>query len=157
MLRSNTAFVTVALLAGCIWVGSLVCLAVVANAARRVLEPGAQVVFFRTVGRRYGVLGTGALLVAIGCGLVLGWPPSTWSPATAAAIGVSGALLAVSIGAMAQARVMTTLRGRLARAPDSGTLTESVRRGRALAGTLRGLMALLTLAIVVLVAQAVTH
>lgn len=157
MLRTNTAFVTVELVAACIWVGSMVCLAVVANAARRVLEPRAQVPFFRTVGRRYGLLGTGSLLVAIGCGLVLSWPPSNWSAVTEAAIGASGGLLLISLVAMGQARAMTRLRLQAALAPADRAVATAVRRGGVLAGALRGVMALLTLSVVVLAAQALAH
>lgn len=157
MLRTNTAFVTVELVSGGIWVGSMVCLAVVAKAARQVLEPRAQVSFFRTVGRRYGFLGTGSLLVAIACGLVLSWPPASWSAVTEAAIGASGALLVVSIVAMSQARAMTRLRRRAALVPADGSAAADVRRGSVLAGALRGAMALLTLSVVVLAAQALTR
>lgn len=157
MLRSSAAFVTVELLAMSIWVGSLVCLAIVARTARRVLDPTAQVVFFRAIGRRYALVGTGALAVAVGCGLVLSWPPSTWSPATQAAVVLSGALLVVTVVAMAQARSMTIRRGRLARSPGDAAANDAVRRGRARAGALRGAMALLTLAVVICAAQALTH
>lgn len=46
------------LVAASIWVGSLVCLAVVTAAARRVLDAPSQVTLFRAVGRRYGLVGT---------------------------------------------------------------------------------------------------
>jgi hypothetical protein len=109
------------------------------------------------VGRRYGLLGTGSLLVAIGCGLVLSWPPSSWSAVTQAAIGASGALLVVTIVAMGQARAMTRLRSRAAQAPADPIAAGAVRRGSILAGALRGIMALLTLSVVVLVAQALAR
>jgi hypothetical protein len=86
MLALNTPLVTVELLAACIWVGSLVCLALVTSTARRVLDAPSQVAFFRAIGRRYGIVGTGALLVAIGAGLALSWPPSTWSSTIDAAV-----------------------------------------------------------------------
>jgi hypothetical protein len=157
MLRHNTAFVTVELLAVSIWVGSLVCLAVVANAARSVLDTHTQIAFFRTVGRRYGVLGTTALLVAIGCGLMLSWPPLSWPAVTQAAVGIGGALVIVSVVAMGQARAMTTLRSHASAAPGDRAMGAAVRRGRKIADGLRGVMALLTLAVIVLGAQAVTH
>lgn len=157
MLRTNTAFITVELLAACIWVGSLVCLAVVTNSARRVLDPRAQVTLFATIGRRYALVGTGALLVAIGCGLVLSWPPSSWSTATEAAVALGGALVVVSGAAMGQARSMTARRRRAAGAPDDIAASEAVRRGRIVAGALRGVMALSTLAVLILAAQAISH
>jgi hypothetical protein len=157
MLRTNTPLVAVELMAASIWVGSLVCLAIVASSARRVLEARAQVIFFRAVGRRYGIVGTTALLVAIGCGLVLSWPPSSWSAVTEAAVALSGALVVMSVAAMGQARAMTVLRSRATAAPNDAVLTSALRRGRRLASSLRGVMALLTLSTLVLAAQAIAH
>lgn len=157
MLRSNTPLVAVELLASCIWVGSLVCLAVVANAARRVLDVPSQVAFFRAVGRRYALVGTGALFVAIGIGLALAWPPSSWTATVDAAVGLAGPLALTTAGGMAQARTMTARRHRTSSAADDPVAAQAVRRGRVLAGALRGVMALMTLAIVVLAAQRITH
>lgn len=157
MLRTNTPLVAVELLAASIWIGSLVCLAIVASAARRVLDARAQVVFFRAVGRRYGLVGTTALLVAVGCGLVLSWPPSSWSAVTEAAVAVSGALVLVSVAAMGQARAMTALSSRATAVPNDAASAVALRRGRRLASSLRGVMALLTLSTLVLAAQAIAH
>ena len=157
MLTTNTTLVAVELLAACIWVGSLVCLALVTRAARKVLDGPSQVAFFRAIGRRYGIVGTAALLVAIGCGLALAWPPSTWSSTIDAAVALSGALVLLTGAGMAQARAMTTLRRRAVIAPDDLATAEAVRRGRILAGALRSTMALVTLAVLVLAAQAISH
>lgn len=62
MLDTSTPLVAVELVAASIWVGSLVCLAVVTAAARRVLDTPSQVALFRAVGRRYGLVGTASLL-----------------------------------------------------------------------------------------------
>jgi uncharacterized membrane protein len=157
MLATSTPLVAVELLAACIWVGSLVCLAVVTSAARKVLDGPSQVAFFRAIGRRYGIVGTAALLVAIGCGLTLAWPPSTWSNIIDASVALSGALVLLTAAGMAQARAMTVLRRRAVTAPDDRAAAEAVRRGRVLAGALRGTMALVTLAVLVLAAQAISH
>jgi hypothetical protein len=157
MLAMSTPLVAVELLAACIWVGSLVCLVVVTSAVRKVLDGPSQVAFFRAIGRRYGIVGTAALLVAIGCGLALAWPPAAWSNIIAAAVALSGALVVLTAAGMAQARAMTVLRRRTVSAPDDHAAAEAVRRGRALAGALRGTMALVTLAILVLAAQAISH
>lgn len=157
MLATSTALVAVELLAACIWVGSLACLAVVTSAARKVLDGPSQVAFFRAIGRRYGIVGTAALLVAIGCGLALAWPPSAWSNIIAAAVALSGALVLLTAAGMAQARAMTVLRRRAVTAPDDRAAAEGVRRGRVLAASLRGTMAFVTLAILVLAAQAISH
>ncbi|MGH9104504.1 MAG: hypothetical protein ACRDZX_01445, partial [Acidimicrobiales bacterium] len=98
---ASTAVVTVELISASIWVGSLVCLTVVTSAARKVLDAPSQVRFFRAVGRRYGPVGTGSLLVAIGAGLWLAWPPGTWTATTDAAIALAGFLVAASGAGMA--------------------------------------------------------
>jgi hypothetical protein len=157
MLAMSTPLVAVELLAACIWVGSLICLALVANVARKVLGGPSQVTFFRAVGRRYGMVGTGSLLVAIGAGLALAWPPASWSSTIDAAVALAGVLVLATAVGMIQARQMTTLRRQAMGAPDDQIVAGAVRRGRLVAGALRGLMALVTLAIVVLAAQAISH
>jgi len=156
MLATSSTLVAVELLAACIWVGSLVCLALVTNAARRVLDGPAQVALFRAVGRRYAVVGTGALAVAIGVGLAMSWPPAGWSTTIDAAVALAGALVLATVAGMVQARAMTRLRRRAVADPEDG-IAAAVRRGRRLAGGLRGIMAALTLALVVLAAQAITR
>jgi uncharacterized membrane protein len=157
MLATSTPLVALELLAACVWVGSLVCLALVTSSARKVLDGPSQVAFFRAIGRRYGIVGTAALLVAIGCGLALAWPPSTWSGTIDAAVVLAGVLVLATIAGMTQARAMTALRRRVVSAPGDISAAEALRRGRTLAGALRGTMAALTLGVLVLAAQAITH
>ena len=59
----RTLLIAVGIVAASVWVGSLVCLALVANVSRKVLGPGERVELFRRVGRVYGIVGTGSLLV----------------------------------------------------------------------------------------------
>jgi len=137
------------MLAASIWVGSLVCLALVSRAGRRVLDESSFVALFREVGRVYRILGTGALVVAICSGLWLAWPISVTG--VAAALLLSSALLVVTTAAgMAQARAMTMRRMRALSEPNDQEVARVVRRGAAIAGMLRGLMGLLTLVILVL-------
>jgi hypothetical protein len=157
LLATNTPLVVVELIASCIWVGSLVCLALVANAARTVLDAPGRVALFRVIGRRYGIVGTTSLLVAIGTGLALAWPPSAWSSTIDTAVALAGVLVLATAAGMAQARVMTNVRRRAIGSPEDDDAHRGVRRGRLLAGALRGLMGALTLAIVVLAAQAISR
>jgi hypothetical protein len=154
---ARTPLAAVELIAACIWVGSLVCLAVVANAARDALDRQSQVALFRSLGRRYGVLGSASLLVAIGAGLALAWPPSSWTATIDAAVALAGLLLLATVAGMAQARAMTATRQRALRYRGDAAAEREVNRGRVVAAALRGTMAVITLAIVVLVAQVLTR
>ena len=157
MLATSAPLVAVELIAASIWVGGMVCIAIVAKAVRGVLDESSQVAFFRAVGRRYGMVGTASLLIAIAAGLALSWPPSSWSRTIEAAVVLAGVLVVATIAGMMQARAMTALRRKLiANAGDSSTAV-ALRRGRLLANGIRGLMALMTLAIVILAAFAVAH
>lgn len=156
-MGTNPVLVTLELLAASIWVGSLVCLAMVAQTGRATLDGPAQVAFFRALGRRYAIVGTTALLVAIGVGLAMAWPPSAWSATVDAAVALAGFLVLVSAAGMAQARAMGTLRGRSMKAPAGPTAQAAVRRGRHVATTLRLLMAADTLAVVVLAAVTISR
>jgi hypothetical protein len=146
----RTLLIAVGLLGASIWIGSLVCLAVVSAAARQALDPQSRVALFRRVGRLYSIVGTGSLLTAIAVGVALAWPPSD-ADATIRALGALAALLVLATSAgMAQARRMTTYRQRLVSLPSDHVAAERVRRGSALAGVLRGSLAIITLVIVAL-------
>ena len=145
---ASAPLIAVNALASSIWVGGLVAIFVVARAASATLEPAARVSFFRALGRRYGVLGSAALLVALASGALLlrGHP---WDGTLTAATIVAAALLVAAVAGMAQARAMTRLR-RQALAGGGGALEPSVRRGAILAAALRATIAALTLTLVVL-------
>jgi uncharacterized membrane protein len=156
-VTTSAPLVVLEILSASVWIGSLVCLAVVSQAARQVLQGPAQAAFFRAVGRRYAIVGTGSLLVAIGTGLAMAWPPATWSGTIDAAVALAGLLVLATAAGMAQARAMGTLRRRAIASPADGAAVASLHRGRRLATSLRLLMAADTLAIVVLAAVAVSH
>lgn len=145
--------ITIALLAGSIWIGSMVSLVVVSNIAKRVLEPAARVQLFRGVGRAYGMVGTGSLVVAIVTGILLAGSPSNWTATTTAAVVLSGVLVVLTALGMAQARRMTVVRRRAITSPEDTDAADAVRRGARTAGLVRGSMGICTLAIVVLVSS----
>ena len=157
MLATSAPLVAVELITASVWVGGMVCMAIVAKAARDVLDEPSQVAFFRSVGRRYGIVGSTSLLVAIAAGLALSWPPSSWSGAIDGALILAGTLVAATVIGMMQARAMTALRRKAISSPGDDSTGAALRRGRLLANVIRGLMALMTLAIVVLAAIAVAH
>jgi hypothetical protein len=138
------------MLAASVWVGSLVCLAVVSAASRAVLDGSSRVALFRRIGRLYGIIGSSSLVLAIGVGLALAWPPSQVSTTVAILFGLSGCLVLVTVAGMIQARRMTVYRQRLLQAPDDTVAARAVRRGAALAGALRGSIGFVTLVVIVL-------
>jgi uncharacterized membrane protein len=146
---ASAPLIAVHALATSIWVGGMVAIFVVARAASRTLEPAQRVEFFRTLGRSYGILGSGALLVALATGAVLvdGHP---WDAPKVAAAVVGGALLVATAAGMAQARAMTRLRGQAVTRLGGESLDSRVRHGAILAATLRASIAILTLTLVVL-------
>jgi hypothetical protein len=153
MSTGRTVVITVELLAVSIWVGSLVCLALVSAVARRELDPASRVVLFRGIGRIYATVGTGALLVAIAAGAALAWPFDDLGSTGVAVLVLAGVLVLVTAAGMAQARAMTVRRRLALAAPQDERAAEAVRRGGAVAGALRGSIALVTLVILVLVAD----
>lgn len=76
MPQGRTVLIALALLSSGIWVGSLVCLALVSTVATRELDPVVRVSLFRSIGRLYGRVGTAALLISIATGLALAGSPS---------------------------------------------------------------------------------
>src|SRR5581483_7368977 len=157
MLEGRTVLIAVEMLAASVWIGSLVCLALVSSAARQVLDPAARVALFRRVGRVYGVVGTGSLAVAICGGVALAWPPSQFGGTVTAALALSLAIGAITVVGMLQARRMTRLRQRVIKSPADATAVSELRRGAALAGALLGSMAVLTLVVVALAAHVLDH
>ncbi len=156
-MTTSAPVVVLEILAASVWIGSLACLAVVSQAARTVLEGPAQVAFFRAVGRRYAIVGTGSLLVAVGDGLAMAWPPPTWSATIDTAVALAGLLVLATAAGMAQARAMGSSRRRAMGSPADPSARAAARRGRRVATALRLLMAADTLAIVVLAALAMSH
>jgi len=88
---------------------------------------------------------------------VLSWPPSSWSRTIDAAALLAGVLVVATIAGMMQARAMTALRRKMIANPRDSSTAVALHRSRLLANGIRGLMAPMTLAIVILAAFAVTH
>lgn len=157
MVATNPILIAVELIAASIWTGGMVCIAVVFQVARRVLDESAQAELFRAVGRRYGVVGTTSLLVAVAAGVGLSWPPTSWSAAIATAFVLAALLTATTAVGMKQARSMSKLRREMVVGSRGVSTREALRRGRRVANALRGAMALMTLAVILLASFAVAH
>ena len=150
MVTGRTVLIAVEMLAASIWVGSLACLALVSSVARRVLDAPSRVALFRGIGRVYGIVGTGALLVALAAGVAIAGRPSQWSVGVTASIALAMLLVALTGVAMVQARAMTLHRQRALDDPHDASAASVIGRGAITAGALRGVMGLLTLVILVL-------
>jgi hypothetical protein len=137
------------MLASSIWVGGYVALVLVARVATSTLAPGHRIEFFRALGRRYLLLGTPCLIIALvtGAGLLHTHP---WDATLTAALVTAAALLALLIAGVAQARRMTLLRAALLACPTDSHLTLRLRRGAREAGLLRVGIGLLTLFLIAL-------
>jgi hypothetical protein len=150
MITGRMVLLAIEMLATSVWVGSLVCLALVSSVARRVLDGPSRVAFFRGIGHIYGRVGTCALLVAIAAGVAIAGRPSHWETTVSLAISLSVLLVALTFVGMAQARRMTVQRQRALDAPRDASIARQVGRGAAVAGALRGSIALVTLVILAL-------
>jgi hypothetical protein len=153
MMTGRSVLIVIEMLAVSVWVGSLVCLAIVAKVAREQLDERSRIALFRQIGRFYGVAGTGSLVIAIGAGVVLAWPLSQVGHIGMAAFVLAGVLVFVTGAGVLQARRMTVMRRRALENRDDKRAATTVRRGAAFAAALRGSIALLTLAILVLSAS----
>jgi len=136
-------------LATSLWVGGLFAISIVARVATRTLDPSARVAFFRGLGRSYAVVGTAALMLAYGSGAAL-LRDHPWNLTKVAVAVVAVALAAALAVAMVQARRMTSLRRRALDQPGDTALATRVRRGALRAGVLRGLIGMLSLALLAL-------
>jgi hypothetical protein len=147
LLAASPALLAVNLLAAAIWVGGFVAIAVVAQIAHRTLEPRERIAFFRGLGRAYGVVGGGSLLVALGTGGAL--LAGSFSTASGlAAVAAAAALLVVTAAGVRQARAMTRLRTRALAESGDPAVARTLRRATVTATTLRAAIGLLTLALV---------
>ncbi len=138
-------------LAGSIWVGGFIVIAIVTRIARRQLGPPQQVAFFRVLGRRYGTVGGTALLMTLAVGAIL-LSDHGWDGTALAATLVAIALVGATVAGVLQARGMTRLRAQAAVAPADEALPERVRRGASRALALRATIGALTLALLLLAA-----
>lgn len=135
------------ILATCVWVGGFVAIAVVARVATRTLSAQHRIAFFRGLGRVYALLGTTALIVAIGTGAGLA-SEHPWDGTLIAAAVLAAVVLAALGTGMVQARRMTRLRRAALTSPDDAQLALRVRRGSRSAAMLRATIGVLSLALI---------
>ena len=146
-----TVLVFAELLAGSVWAGGLVAIAVAARSARAELGPAAQAAFFRTLGRGYLRVGGGALVVSLACGSAL-LARGSWGTGKTLATAGAAALVLVAAAAVLQARAVSRLSIESPDGRGSPPAAKSVRR----AGLLRAAVGILTLAELALAAGLAT-
>ncbi|MEU5995012.1 hypothetical protein ABZ806_39060 [Spirillospora sp. NPDC047418] len=145
----EVALACVLLIATSVWFGGFVAIGVVARVTVRTLGPADRVAFFRALGRLYGIVGTAALVLAIGTGAAL-VADHPWDGTLTATAVLTAALVAALAFGVLQARRMTRLRRDSLAHPDNASLAARVRRGARSAGVLRASIGLLSLAVLVL-------
>lgn len=137
------------LLASSVWLGGLVAIAVVARVATRTLTAADRVAFFRGLGRGYGIVSGIALVVALATGAAL-LAGRAWDATLVATVVAAAALVLTTVLGVVQARRMTRLRRRALSEPADTALSGQVSRRARAAAALRGLIALFSLALLVL-------
>ncbi len=134
---------------GGVWLGGYLTMPVVARAASATLAPLDRVAFFRALGRAYLPVGGSALVLALLSGAVLLREHRSGALLVATAVTAAALVAALAFGVV-QARRMTRLRQAAGVTPSDTVLSERVRRGAVAAVILRGLIGLLSLALVVM-------
>ena len=136
------------LLAAMIWTGGMVAVTVATVAARQTLEPKQQVRFFAALGRRYGIVSGAALAAFMVSGLILAGDPAEWTGTETAIAALTAAAAALTVVGVINARAVQRLRSQAIEAGDHDD-DSRLRNTRRTATVLRALIALVTLAAVI--------
>jgi putative copper export protein len=153
------------LLGAAVWAGGLVFLAVAVGAARRTLTEADRVRFFRSMGRRFALVGGIALAVLIVTGADLASDRDAWSTLGEGTYGSTLLWKLVLVGlvivltwvhSVIQGPELSRLRERHLERPDDRELRALIRRKSAQAGAVSLLNLLATIGILVLAARLVT-
>jgi hypothetical protein len=146
---TNAVAAGVLVLGTAVWLGGFVTIVVVTRVARRTLPPPEQVAFFKRLGREYGMVATGALLLALAGGTVL-LRGRAWDAELIAAAVLAATLVVATVIGVIQARAMTRLRrSALEHSGDEAPATQVSRAARR-AVLLRTLIGAVTVALVTL-------
>jgi putative copper export protein len=153
------------LIGAAVWAGGLVFLGIAVGAARRTVPDGPRIEFFRSLGRRFAVVGGLSLLVLIATGADMAGDRDAWSQLTDTTYGktllaklilVGVVIILTLVHSLIQGPSLSRLRAVAAGRPDDAELHHQIRRRATAAGIVSGLNLLATLAILVLAARLVT-
>ena len=163
--RSSKQVRALHLIGAAVWAGGLVFLGVAVGAARRTLPEAVRVDFFRSLGRRFLLVGGIALLVVIATGSDMASDRDAWDQLGDTTYGktllaklilVALVIVLTILHTAVQGPALSRLRAKAAERPDDEFLRAQIRRRAALAGVVSTLMLLATIAILVLAARLVT-
>ena len=166
LAASDTAIRSLHLIAAAVWVGGMVMLALAVGAARRTVAEEERIALFRSLGRRFLVVGGIAMVVLIATGTDMASDrlPS-WSALTDTDYGerlleklaVVALVIALTLfHSLVQGPGLSRLREEAAEHPDDDDLRREVRRKAARSGIVSAVNLLATLTILVLAARLVT-
>jgi copper transport protein len=153
------------LIGAAVWAGGLVMLGLAVGAARKTVPEDARVALFRSLGRRFAVVGGIALLVLIATGSDMASDRDVWGRLTDTSYGktllaklilVGVVIVLTLVHTMLQGPSLSRLRAVAAGRPGDAGLEAQIRRRAVLAGIVSGMLLLATLAILVLAARLVT-
>jgi putative copper export protein len=161
----DTAVRALHLIGAAVWAGGLVFLGIAVGAARRTIPDAARIEFFRSLGRRFAVVGGLALLVLIATGSDMAGDRDAWSRLTDTTYGktllaklilVGLVIVLTLVHTLIQGPSLSRLRAAAAGRPDDAEPLRQIRRRATAAGIVSGLNLVATLAILVLAARLVT-
>jgi uncharacterized membrane protein len=133
-------------LAAMVWTGGLVAIAVSTIAARETMPAHRQVDFFRSLGRRWALVSGLALALFAVTGIGLAGAPGDWSSTERAVAALTLAVALLTLLGVRNARTVQRLRAQSLE--SRGRAGSELERARRTANLLRGLIALATLAAV---------
>lgn len=131
---------------GSVWLGGMITVIVLTRVANRVLARAERIEFFRVFGRMYGAVTTVALAVAYGTGAALLWG-RPWGGVLIATVVVAAAVVLATAVGVVQARRISRLRAAAVARPDDEQLATGVRRAAVRAAALRGLIGVVSFAL----------
>jgi putative copper export protein len=153
------------LIGATVWAGGLVFLGLAATVARGTIPDRERVDFFRSLGRRFAVVGGIALLVLIATGSDMASDRDAWGDLTDTSYGrtllaklilVGLVIVLTIVHSLVQGPALSRLRRQLLLHPGDEALKAEVRSRAARSGIVSALTLLATLAILVLAARLVT-
>jgi putative copper resistance protein D len=165
LAATATAVRSLHLIAAAVWAGGLVFLGLAVGAAHRTLGDAERVALFRSLGRRFALVGGVALVVLIATGSDMTSDRDAWDTLGEGTYGETllaklilvGVVIVLTILHSAiQGPALSRLRERVAERPDDAALAGEIRRKAALAGIVSLLNLFATLGILVLAARLVT-